>query len=176
MARHDADDTCLQTQLIADGDCRTDSRTEPDWNEYGVQLRNRIEELKPVRGDAAHKQRMKRTHEDQVSLLTSEFGEFSSVVEVFSVLDEFGSPGAHRQILLDAVAVRHNDGRRQSELARRESDALPVIPACGRNHTSGSGTGLSKLADQNQSAASLERADRLMIFMLHPDFRASALG
>ena len=71
--------------------------------------------------------------------------------------------------LSTAVAVRHDDRRRQTEAARRERHALAVVAARRRDHAAHTRLARAQLAEVHQPAARLERAGRQVVLVLDPD-------
>ena len=93
-----------------------------------------------------------------------------------AMLDQFGAERAHGCVLLDAVAVGHDDDRRQPDAPRRECHALAVIAAGGRDHAGDIRLLPLQLLHVGESAAQLEGADRRVVLVLDPDLRARALA
>src|SRR5216683_4692403 len=92
-----------------------------------------------------------------------------------AVFDQLGSQSAHRNVLLDAVAVRHDDRRAQSMATRGVSDTLAVVPARGRDDAFWRMVRTREVVHVDQPAAQLECPYRRMVLMLDPDLRATAL-
>ena len=102
-------------------------------------------------------------------------GVFDCVLKIVTVLDQFRAERTHRRIFLHAVAVRHDDDATQPFARRRKRDALPVISARSRDDAFHVGMLANEFLQIHNPAAHFERAGRIMIFVLHPDFRADAL-
>src|SRR4051794_6394722 len=100
---------------------------------------------------------------------------FTSSLKVVSVLDERRTEAAHRSVLLSAVAVRHDDGDGQVMSRTSQRDRLTVVPP-GRSNESVDRFALGQAVDIDQPTAQLERTDRTVVLMLHPDVRAERVA
>jgi len=95
-------------------------------------------------------------------------------LEIVPGLDEPRPEPCHRAVLLDAVAVWHDDRRIEPQPRRGERDALPVI-ARGRGHDAANiGLRPPDLVEIDETAADLEGADRRMVLVLDPQLGAEA--
>jgi hypothetical protein len=91
------------------------------------------------------------------------------VIEIAAVLDQFGTEGPHRGILLDRVAARHHDRGMHPEVTRRERETLAVVPP-GRAEDAADVRTLScKAVEIDETASHLEGADRRVVLVLHDD-------
>src|SRR5215472_8264885 len=95
---------------------------------------------------------------------------------ILAVLDQSCPLRPHRGVLLDAVAVRDDDDRRQPEPLRGQCDRLPVIAPRCRNQAARLGRALHQFFHVHDGGAGLERACRGLVFMFHPDLRAETLA
>ncbi len=93
-------------------------------------------------------------------------------LKVVPGLDEPRAEAYHRPVLLDAVAVWHDDRRIDSKARSGERDALPVI--AGRRSHDAANIGLrpSDCVEIDETAADLERADRGVVLVLDPQLGA----
>ena len=101
---------------------------------------------------------------------------FQRGLEVMAVHHQFGAKGLHRRVLLDRVALGHDDGRGEPVGARGEGDRLAVIAARRGDDAGTIRTGSPQFADMDQPAAHLEGAGRRMVLVLDPDIGAGACG
>ena len=110
--------------------------------------------------------------------MTALGGEFGRIVvgglEVVSVLDQLAAEGAHGEVLLAAVAMRHDDGGGPSATAGSEGDTLSVIAAGGGDHAGEVRLLAGEPVHVDGCAAQLERADRGVVLVLDPYLGAAA--
>src|SRR5258708_28861337 len=92
-------------------------------------------------------------------------------LKIFAVFDQLDAQRAHCGILLDAVAVRHDDRRGYAVLARGIAHRLAMIAARGADDAGGAVAAPRKIAEINQPSAQLERADRRVVLVPDPDLR-----
>ena len=90
-------------------------------------------------------------------------------LEVVAVLDQLGAERAHRGVLLDRVAVRHDD-RRRARRARCAANAIdwPWLPRVALTTPRSPGSRAQQRVEVDQPAAQLERADRRVVLVLDP--------
>src|ERR1700738_1651276 len=88
--------------------------------------------------------------------------------------DEPRPERCHRAVLLDAVAVWHDDRRVEPQPRRGERDALPVIAGGRGHHAANPRLRPPDLVEIDEAAADLEGADRRMVLVLHPQLGAEA--
>ena len=99
-----------------------------------------------------------------------------SFLEVVSELDDLGTQAAHRRVLLDAVAVRHEDRHRPVVEPTCEREALPVVATRRADHAADLRTIGHKALEVHEATADLEGPDRRVILVLHRDPRPGDLG
>jgi hypothetical protein len=92
------------------------------------------------------------------------------------VLDERDAQRAHGGVLLDRVAVRHDDGAGHAVAARGPAHALAVVAARGADDFAGQRAALRELVKVGQAAADLERAHGRVVLVLDPAVGAQALA
>jgi hypothetical protein len=115
-----------------------------------------------------------RVHVAEAALLAEPLGVLARVVEVAAVEDELRAEPAHRRDLDGVRALGDADRGRHAEEARRVPDRLAVVPGRGGDHAARPLL-RPELRDEVDSAAHLERADRLVVLVLDVDLRADEL-
>ena len=173
--RHDADDPGRETERIARTDEPADARSAADRRIDGIEVPDRAKELEGVRCDAGAELGSERTDELEALVARTAGRVNPGLVEIAAVLDQLGAQLAHRRVLFDGVAERHDDHAAQVVAPRREREALAVVAACCADDPLWPRRALGKQADEVEPAAHLERADRGMVFVLHPYLAAGAL-
>ena len=97
---------------------------------------------------------------------------FARGLEVGAVLDEVGAERAHGGVLLRGIPLRHDDGDRKAEPPPGEGEALTVIAARRGNQPRGVRRAPAEPVDERHSAAHLEGAGGMMVFVLDDDLGA----
>ncbi len=111
----DADDLGGLPQRLARRDHRADAAAEPDRHVDGIEARDGAEQFEAAARDAAHERGIERAHEVEPVGGGARGGVFIGRLEIVALLDEGRAEGLHRPVLLDAVAVRHDDRRGKPE-------------------------------------------------------------
>ena len=93
-------------------------------------------------------------------------------LEIVARFDEARAERRHRPVLLDAVAVRHDDRRAKAQTRCGKGDALPVIAAGRRHHAADLRLRAPDLVEIDEAAAQLEGADRGVVLVLDPQLGA----
>src|SRR5262245_1184472 len=95
-------------------------------------------------------------------------------LEVVAMLDELRAERLHRRVLLAAVAMWNNDDGLQAVALRGKGDTLAVVTARGGDDPSNVWVAALQPVGVDETAAHLERAERRVVLVLHPDLRARA--
>src|SRR6476660_4370578 len=119
---------------------------------------------------------MKRRHHPQAAFFCELYCMLARSLKVFAMLDQLGAERAHGGILLAAVAVWHDDGRRHRATRGSEGNRLTMVAARRTDDTRGSVVRTRKLVEVNQATAHFESTERRVIFMFCPDLRAQRLA
>jgi len=168
----DADDLGAKPQRVARRDHPRDAAAEPDRDIDHIEVRNRAEKFEPVAGDAAHQQRIVGMDEMPIFAL----GQFSRVLEssleIVPGLDEPRAEPRHRPVLLDAVAVGHDNRRIDPKPRAGERDALTVIARRRGHDPPNIGLRPPERVEIHEAAADLEGADRRVVLVLDPQLGA----
>ena len=94
---------------------------------------------------------------------------FARCLEIITVLYQFDTQRTHGVVLLDAVAVRHDDDGGDTETPAGEADRLTVVAPGGGNDPGPGARGVSprelgvftlQLVEQDQTTTDLEGSDR----------------
>ena len=97
-------------------------------------------------------------------------------LEIVPGLDQTRAETCHRPVLLDAVAVGHDDRRIESQSRRGECDALTVIAGSRGHDTPNVRLRPPDSVEVDETAADLEGADRRVVLMLDPQLGAEPAG
>ena len=171
MRRDDTDDAGSNTRVGARCSAGADARALTDRHEHDVGL-DRPEELDPVGRDATHQIIVERRHHVQAVRLRERNRVLACGLKVGAMLDQLDAERAHRRVLLERVAVRHDDGCREPMQACREADRLTMVAARRADHTTTVRLALSQRVEINEAAAQFERADRRVVLVLDPHLGA----
>ena len=90
-------------------------------------------------------------------------------LEVVAMFDQLGTERPHRAVLLDGIAMRHIDRRRDAGAACRERQAPAVITARRRDDAGHVGLLALEPVEVDEPAAYLEGADRRVVLVLDHD-------
>ena len=96
-------------------------------------------------------------------------------LEVVTELHDFGAERSHRCVLLDAVAVRHEDRHRHPVRTTGEREALAVVAAGGADDAGHLGPLTNEPIHVHQAATHLEGADRRVVLVLDHHRRSGDL-
>src|SRR4051794_1505124 len=94
------------------------------------------------------------------------------LLKIIAKLNEIGPKGSHRGILLSTVAVRNHNDSAQTHTLCGKRDALAMIATRGSNYSTQRWLAAAQRVHINQTTADFECAQRRMILVLYPDFRA----
>ena len=130
----DADDLGGQAQGVARGDDPGNAAAEPDRHIDDIEIGHGAKQFEAVARHPAHQQRMIRADEVQVVALGQCNRVLVGGLEIVAFLDQPRAERRHCLVLLDAVAVGHDDRRGEAEPRGGKGDALPVIAAGRRHH------------------------------------------
>ena len=90
------------------------------------------------------------------------------------MLDQLRAERPHGGVLLTRVATRRDGGDSEVQAPPGEREALSVIAARRRDQARDPRLAAQERLHVGQATAHLERADRLMVFVLDDDFGAEA--
>jgi hypothetical protein len=90
-------------------------------------------------------------------------------LEVFPMFDQLGAETAHGTVLFRTVSMRHHDRRRKSMAGGGECHRLTKISPGRCDHSPRFGSTSHQLVEVIQRAADLERSNRGVVFVLHPE-------
>jgi hypothetical protein len=97
------------------------------------------------------------------------------LVKVASVLDDVGCHRAHRGIFLRVVAARHVHRACDALALTGERDRLSVVAGARRDHAPAPLVSRQR-RDEIEAAADLERARRVVVFVLDENVAAERVG
>jgi hypothetical protein len=124
-------------QRTLGGNGRARARALADGHVDHVELRHGAQEFPPVGGHAAQQVGVEAGHHVRAALLGQVHGVLARFLEVVAMLDERDAQGAHGGVLLQRVAVRHDDGAGHAMAARGPAHALAVVAARGADDFAG---------------------------------------
>ena len=146
-----------------------DAAAEPDRNIDRVEIGHRAKQFETIARDPAHQQRIVGRAQDAVLSASAQADRvFVGRLEIVPGFDEPRAEALHRPVLLDAVAVRHDDRRLEPEPRRGERDALPVIAGGRADDPANIRLRALDLVEIDEPAADLEGADRRVVLVLDP--------
>ena len=129
----------------------------------------RGQHLQKARRHPRHQMPAHRLHTMPAMLRLERHCMFGRGLKIVAMLDQLRPQCAHRGILLDRVPLWDNDHRAKPVLPRRQRNRLTMVPPRGRDH----GAARSQLRPQrvhvDQPTPHLERPNRHVVLMLHPD-------
>ena len=172
--RNHSDDPRLQSERVAHRDGAADARAQSDRHIDRVEWWRCPEEFERIGSHARHQIAMEGGDHDQASLVRELRRRFPGGIEIVPRLDQFGSEGAHGCVLLDRIAVGHDDRGGDAGSGRRQRDALAVIAAGRADDARGSGRPALQAVHEDQPAAHLEGTGRRVVLVLDPGLAAGA--
>src|SRR5207249_4405772 len=125
-------------------------------------------QLNPICSDALDNVTMVGRHKMQALLSSELLSMLARFLEIAAELNQLRALPAHRCILFAAVAVRHNDSDRHVESLSGQRNRLPMIAARRGDEPFDPIWFLEKFSRVDNRSPSLERADRGVVFVLHP--------
>ena len=97
-------------------------------------------------------------------------------LEIVARLDQPRAERAHREVLFAAVAVRHDDRRRETQPGSGIGNALAVIAAGRGDDAPHVRFGTTQIVEIDETAAQFEGADRRVVLVLDPDLGTDPLS
>ena len=101
-------------------------------------------------------------------------GMFEGRLEVVAGLDQACGQGDHSAVLLDGIAVRHDDRGGDADTRGGKGDRLAVVTPGRGADACGIGRALPEARHVDDAAADLEGADRGVVLVLDGDIGAAA--
>ena len=149
----DADDLGLQPERLARRDHPADPAAEPDRHIDRVEPIDRAQQFERIRRDPAHQGRIERAHQVQTVPRRQRNRRLVGGLEIMPGFDQRRAKRRHRAVLLDAVAVGHDDRRGEPQPGGGKGDALPVIAAGRADDAAYAGLGLLQRIEIDKAAA-----------------------
>ena len=175
--RDDTDHARVESERVAHGDDAADARAAADRHVDRVEIGDasgtaRVHSSTPP----AHELDVKGGTGNSSSLSAIRIASSRRLVEVVAELGQLGAEGAHRGVLLDRVAARHEDAGDEPRGRRRPRLALPVVAAGGGDDAARVRVLAPQPVDEGDPAAHLEGTGRGVVLVLDDDVRAGAGG